>query len=98
MDGWIQKIFPNCDILLNAAAHSRAERKQKVFKRAKTLRARKAGDSTRSREFLEHSLTHLLPLKQEWFLKKQNVIFLQTDGLTARQAGDEVKQWCEQYI
>ena len=71
MDGWIQKIFPNCDILLNAAAHSRAERKQTVFKRAKTLRARKAGDSTRSREFFGHSLTHLLPLKRGWLLKKQ---------------------------
>ena len=62
------------------------------------LRARKAGDVTRSREFFEYYLYHLLPLKREWFREKKNVTFLSTDGLTARQAGEKVKQWCEQYI
>ena len=61
------------------------------------LRARKAGDATRDRGFFEHYLTHLLPLKREWFRKKQNVTFLSTDGLTARQAGERVQQWCEPY-
>ena len=61
------------------------------------LRARKAGDTTRDRGFFEHYLTHLLPLKREWFRKKQNVAFLSTDSLTAQQAGEKVKQWCEQY-
>lgn len=61
------------------------------------LRARKAGDATRDRGFFEHYLTHLLPLKREWFRKKQNVTFLSTDGLTAGQAGERVQQWCEQY-
>lgn len=63
-----------------------------------TLRARKEGDSTRSREFFEYYLAHLLPLKREWFRKKQNVTFLSTDGMTAQQAGERVKQWCEQKI
>ena len=35
------------------------------------LRARKAGDATRSREFFEYYLTHLLPLKREWFRKSK---------------------------
>ena len=52
------------------------------------LRARKAGDSTRSRDFFEYYLKHLLPLKREWFREKKNVTFLSTDGLTARQAGE----------
>ena len=61
------------------------------------LRARKAGDTTRSREFFSYYLNHLLPLKREWFRKKQNVTFLSTDSLTAQQAGEKVKQGCEQY-
>ena len=62
------------------------------------LRARKAGDTTRSREFFAYYLNHLLPLKREWFREKKNVTFLSTDGLTARQVGEKAKQWCEQYI
>ena len=61
------------------------------------LRARKAGDTTRDRGFFEYYLAHLLPLKREWLRKKQNVAFLSTDSLTAQQAGEKVKQWCEQY-
>ena len=48
--------------------------------------------------FFEYYLNHLLPLKREWYREKKNVTFLSTDGLTARQAGEKVKQWCEQYI
>jgi len=62
------------------------------------LRERKAGDATRSREFFEHYLTHLLPLKREWFRERDNVTFLSTDGLTPEQTGERVKEWCEQYI
>lgn len=51
------------------------------------LRARKAGDTTRSREFFAYYLNHLLPLKREWFREKKNVTFLSTDRLTARQVG-----------
>lgn len=63
-----------------------------------TLRARKAGDATRSREFFEHSCTHLLPLKRAWFRAKPNVTFLATDGLTAQQAGERAMLWCKERI
>ena len=63
-----------------------------------TLRARKEGDATRDRGFFEYYLAHLLPLKREWFREKKNVTFLSTDGLTAQQAGERVKEWCELYI
>lgn len=63
-----------------------------------TLRARKAGDTTRSRKFFEHYCTHLLPLKREWFRNKENVTFLQTDGLTAEQAGEAAFRWCIQQL
>ncbi len=63
-----------------------------------TLRARKAGDATRSREFFEHYCSCLLPLKREWFRKMPNVTFLSTDGLTIQQTGERAKRWCEQYL
>ena len=63
-----------------------------------TLRARKEGDTTRSREFFEYYRAHLLPLKREWFREKENVTFLSTDGLTAEQVGERVRQWCEHCI
>lgn len=62
-----------------------------------TLRARKAGDATRSRGFFEHYCTHLLPLKREWFRQKPNVTFLPTDGLTPEQAGEQVLRWAESF-
>ena len=62
------------------------------------LRARKAGDTTRSREFFAYYLNHLLPLKREWFREKKNVIISFYRRLTARQVGEKVKHWCEQYI
>ena len=55
-------------------------------------------EATRSREFFAYYLNHLLSLKREWFREKKNVTFLSTDGLTARQVGEKVKHWCEQYI
>ena len=62
--------------------------------REETLRTRKAGDATRSRKFFEHYCTSLLPLKREWFRNKENVTFLQTDSLTAEQAGEAALRWC----
>lgn len=63
-----------------------------------TLRARKAGDTTRSREFFEHYCAHLLPLKREWFREKPDVTFLSTDSLTAEQVGEQTAAWCKRYI
>lgn len=62
------------------------------------LRARKAGDNTRSREFFEHYVTHLLPLKREWFREKSNVTFLQTDSLTPEEAGEQVVHYCKKVL
>lgn len=62
------------------------------------LRARKAGDATRSREFFEYYLNHLLPLKREWFREKKNVTFLYTDGLTAAQVGECVVHYCKKAL
>lgn len=63
-----------------------------------TLRSRKAGDATRSREFFEHYCTHLLPLKREWFREKPNVTVLPTDGLTAEQVGEYAAAWCKKAL
>ena len=62
------------------------------------LCARKAGDATRSREFFEYYLNHLLPLKREWFREKKNVTFLHTDGLTAAQVGECVVHYCKKAL
>lgn len=37
------------------------------------LREHKQNDSTRSRNFFEHHLTNMMPLKRKWFLDKDNV-------------------------
>lgn len=58
------------------------------------LRARKEGDAARSRGFFSHYCTHLLPLKREWFRNRENVTVLQTEGLTAVQAGEQAARWC----
>lgn len=60
-----------------------------------TLRRRKANDSTRSREFFEHYLCRLLPLKRAWFLDRPDVDVLVVDDLCADEVGQRVKQWCD---
>ena len=52
------------------------------------------GDAARSRGFFSHYCTHLLPLKREWFRNRENVTVLQTEGLTAVQAGEQAARWC----
>lgn len=58
------------------------------------LRARKEADSTRSREFFDHYLTHMLPQKRAWFAPKDNVDWLSVDLLTPEQVGRQVQDWC----
>ncbi|MGT2907295.1 AAA family ATPase [Streptococcus dentiloxodontae] len=64
-----------------------------------TLRQRKAANKTRSRNFFDFQLEKLLPLKRQWFAGKDNVSFLQTDGLSAEEVGKKalllLKQWLE---
>lgn len=58
-----------------------------------TLRRRRDGDATRSRTFFEHHLTRLMPLKRAWFAQKPNVDWLNTDGLSAEEVGEQVIAW-----
>ncbi len=74
-----------------------------LFLRARdeTLRARKAADETRSRDFFEHHLQHLMPLKHAWFLQKENVDVVDVDGLDATEEGKAVLGWvkrCERQL
>lgn len=62
------------------------------------LRSHKQHDDTRTRNFFEHHLQHLLPLKREWFLNKENVDWLMVDDLSAEEMGQKVKDWCDSCI
>lgn len=63
-----------------------------------TLREHKENDLTRSRNFFEHHMQRLLPLKREWFYSKENVDILMVDGLDKEQVGLKVKEWCDKCI
>ena len=62
------------------------------------LRSHKQNDSTRSRNFFEHHLTHMMPLKRAWFLGRDNVDVLMVDDLSAEEVGAKVKEWCDNLI
>lgn len=62
------------------------------------LRSHKQHDDTRTRNFFEHHLQHLMPLKREWFLNKENVDWLMVDDLSAEEMGQKVKDWCDSCI
>ena len=64
----------------------------------KVLRQHKENDDTRSRNFFEHHLKYLLPLKREWFLGKANVDILCVDDLDIEEVGIKVKEWCDYCI
>lgn len=59
------------------------------------LRRHKENDSTRSRNFFEHHLQHLLPLKRDWFYGRDNVDILRVDDLDREEVGERVKEWCD---
>jgi len=62
------------------------------------LRMRKEHDKTRSRNFFEHHLKYLLPLKRDWFIGKANVDVLNVDNLSAEEVGRKVKAWVDSCI
>ena len=62
------------------------------------LRAHKAGDATRSRNFFEQHLQTLLPLKRAWFAQRENVDWLRVDDLTPDEVGSAVMSWCDSCI
>ena len=66
--------------------------------REETLRARKEGDTTRTRTFFEHHLQYLLPLKTKWFIGRPDVDVLDVDALTQEETGARVKAWVDAQI
>ena len=62
------------------------------------LRQRKEHDSTRSREFFEHHILHLLPLKRQWFCQMDRTDVLNTDHLTSEEVGERVRQWIDTWM
>ncbi len=63
-----------------------------------TLKQHKENDLTRTRNFFEYHLKYLLPLKRDWFYRKDNVDILMVDGLGKEQVGIKVKEWCDRCI
>ena len=59
------------------------------------LLRRKENDNTRSRNFFEHYLKYLLPLKRNWFIGRENVDVLHVDDLSAEEVGKKVKEWVD---
>lgn len=60
-----------------------------------TLRKHKENDPTRTRNFFEHHLKYLMPLKREWFSKRDNVDYLMVDKLTKEETAQKVKEWVD---
>ena len=58
----------------------------------------KENDTTRSRNFFDHHIKYLLPLKRNWFIGKENVDVLNVDNLTAKEVGKKVKEWVDYCI
>lgn len=58
----------------------------------------KENDETRSRNFFEHHLKYLLPLKRKWFIGRENVDVLNVDNLTVSEVGQRVKEWVDYQI
>ena len=60
------------------------------------LRLHKQNDTTRSRNFFEHHLQYMMPLKRAWFIGRENVDVLRVDDLSPEEVGQKVKQWCDE--
>lgn len=60
-----------------------------------TLRRQKEDDIHRTRTFFEYHLKYLMPLKREWFSRKNNVDYLWVDGLTREEVALKVKEWVD---
>lgn len=63
-----------------------------------TLRYRKENDPQRTRTFFEHHLNCFMPLKREWFSKKDTVDYLFVDHLSQREVAWKVKEWVDSCI
>ena len=50
-------------------------------------------DLTRSRNFFEHHLRNMMPLKRKWFLEKENVDVLMVDDMSPDEVGAKEKEY-----
>lgn len=80
----LRKCFPKRILFLDASEQ--------------VLRERKSNDTNRSRNFFEHYLHQLLPLKRNWFADRADVDWLAVDNLSVQQVGEQVLLWCNQWI
>lgn len=62
------------------------------------LRNHKENDTTRDRSFFEYYITHLLPLKKQWFNDKNNIDYLNVDNLNSEEVSIKVKKWADDYL
>ncbi|MCR4939706.1 MAG: hypothetical protein K5930_06305 [Treponemataceae bacterium] len=62
------------------------------------LRQHKQNDTSRSRNFFEHHLKNMMPLKRKYFLGRKNVDLLMVDDLSPEEVGIKVKEWCDNCI
>ena len=60
-----------------------------------TLRRHKENDPERTRTFFEYHLKYLMPLKREWFSKKDNVDYLLVDDLSQQEVALKAKEWVD---
>ncbi len=63
-----------------------------------TLRSHKENDTSRTRDFFNHHIEHLLPLKKKWFIGRDNVDILCIDSLSKDEVGNSVKKWIDSII
>ena len=77
----VRKCMPDRILFLNASED--------------VLRRHKEMDRTRSREFFEYYLTHLLPLKRDWFFNRPAVDILNVESMNSSEVGERVKEWVD---
>ena len=77
----VRKCMPDRILFLNASED--------------VLRRHKEMDRTRSREFFEYYLIHLLPLKRDWFFNRPNVDILNVESMNSNEVGERVKEWVD---
>ena len=106
-DGKINKVALVIDIrggvFFNDLFQSLKELEKQQFKyeilfldaSSEVLLRHKENDNTRSRNFFEHHLKYLLPLKRKWFYGRENVDVLNVDNLNADEVGKKVKEWVD---
>ena len=56
-------------------------------------------DDTRKHELFNHYLTNMYNAKKEWFLLRQQpkTDFIDVDGMTKEQVGQQVMAWIERF-